>query len=319
MQTSWLSGSPFVESDVDSDCREIRNVYVDRGFFDVQVQHHETFSNDRSEAKIEIVIDEGIRCRIRHIEFIGNDAISDAELREGMNVRTNDFWDRHQLQADGEKIKARYRKLGAFDPSAKPEHASRSSANRPSSTSSSESGRRSITTPNGSMMNRPPKNRQEPNDCWEQESSSPVQAELLRLKRKSDNSREPNRTNRRAPNPSAATCRHRRFHEMIQLQCREAVEPPGQCDFNQMVFIGVETFDASEIRHRLAVDFDLIVAAPATAASSTICRRLKFRSPMVTGTADFSLRRSKCCTAARSIESKSAFGKGGGTDVVKCR
>jgi outer membrane protein assembly factor BamA len=217
-QTSWFSGCPFIRSEIGTDIAELKRIYRDRGFFDIQVEHRETFSKDRTEVGIEFVIDEGTRYKIRDIEFGGNKAISDAELRQGLIIHSNDYYDSRLVRTDGEKIEDKYRKIGAILPAAKELH--RSIAGKPGVIDLVYSIQEGF---------------------FENSELVDVQGP----------EQQPGLVGRNPPAISRESA----------LPMRKTVEPPGLRDFNRIVFIGVETFDVSEIRHRLAVDFDLIAAA----------------------------------------------------------
>ena len=110
---------PLVHApDVDADVRALSRFYWNRGYFDVRVEHRETYSNDRSQVQIDFVINEGGRYKIHHVQIVGNEAISANELRNGIKVRTGDDYDERLVRMDCETIEDQYRRIGAIDPHA---------------------------------------------------------------------------------------------------------------------------------------------------------------------------------------------------------
>src|SRR5262249_53592054 len=69
-------------------------------------------SDDRAHVHIEYVIDEGLRFKIRNIEFVGNRVISEEKLRENMKIRPNDFYNKRFVDVDQEKMISQYGELG---------------------------------------------------------------------------------------------------------------------------------------------------------------------------------------------------------------
>jgi outer membrane protein insertion porin family len=73
---------------------------------------------DQSGARVEYTIDEGDRCRVKKVDFSGNDSISAKRLRRVSKTKPRkfvfirNFFDATQLEADIESLQEAYRKLG---------------------------------------------------------------------------------------------------------------------------------------------------------------------------------------------------------------
>jgi hypothetical protein len=257
-QTSWFSGRPFIHSDLDTDVAELKRIFSERGFFDVQVEHRETYSEDRTEVQIEFVIIEGTRYKVRHIEFRGNAAISADDLRGGMHVRTNEYYDLRLVQDDSENIENRYRRIGAIDPRAVAR--TRGVDDEPGVVDLVCTIREDFQQNANSDSDENQETCADVSQQIQQTQASQVQAEMQRV------FPEPGDLFHK-PGDSKSTAVARR-KLLSQVASREAPKPPGQAfeppglrDVDRLAFFGVETFDEAEMRHTLAVDFDLIVTA----------------------------------------------------------
>ncbi len=103
-------GEKYDPMSIPHDIHALRNYYINRGFFDIQITQH--VSEEKAQVGIGYVIDEGIRYKIRNIEFVGNMVIPDDQLRENMSVKVDDYWAHRFIITDTEKMKAQYGELG---------------------------------------------------------------------------------------------------------------------------------------------------------------------------------------------------------------
>ncbi|MGE5194580.1 MAG: POTRA domain-containing protein [Deltaproteobacteria bacterium] len=108
----WFFGGKYDPSTIPDDMQALRKYYQDLGFFDVKVTNREGVSDDKAHVHIEYVIDEGIRYKVRNIEFVGNRVLSEEKLREGMKVRPNDFFNDRFVTVDRDKVEGQYGELG---------------------------------------------------------------------------------------------------------------------------------------------------------------------------------------------------------------
>lgn len=108
----WLFGGKYDPTTIPEDKESLRQYYHGLGFFDVKITDRVGESDDKANIHIEYMIDEGLRYKIRNIEFVGNRVIPEEKLREGLKLKPNDFFNERFLTADQEKIVAQYGDLG---------------------------------------------------------------------------------------------------------------------------------------------------------------------------------------------------------------
>jgi outer membrane protein insertion porin family len=111
-QILWLFGGKYDPTTIPEDKKALREYYQDLGFFDVKLTHREGVSDDKANIHIEYLIEEGVRYKVRNIEFVGNRVLTEQNLREGMKVRQNDFFNKRFVTVDRDKVEARYGELG---------------------------------------------------------------------------------------------------------------------------------------------------------------------------------------------------------------
>lgn len=108
----YLFGGKYDPATIPEDVGVLKDYYHGLGFFDVEVKHTVKLSEDRSQVHLEYAINEGMRYKVRGIEFVGNRVIKQAELRTGLKMAANDFFNERKLSADVEKITNQYGELG---------------------------------------------------------------------------------------------------------------------------------------------------------------------------------------------------------------
>src|SRR5678809_3879 len=84
----------------------------DRGFFDVQVGRKLTFAPDQTEMMVTFVVNEGVRYRVNRVEFRGNSALSDVQIRRGLRMTAGQPFDADTAQRDIRQIVREYSPLG---------------------------------------------------------------------------------------------------------------------------------------------------------------------------------------------------------------
>jgi outer membrane protein assembly factor BamA len=118
---TWLiSDGLYDPSTVPQDIIALKQYYQDLGFFDIEVTHRELASADQSRVYLRFVITEGIRFRVRSIEFVGNRAIPAESLRDGLSLRENEYYDQSLVNADQHKILNQYQAHGRIFASVEP-------------------------------------------------------------------------------------------------------------------------------------------------------------------------------------------------------
>ncbi|MBS0264416.1 MAG: BamA/TamA family outer membrane protein [Planctomycetes bacterium] len=111
-QILWLFGGKYDPATIDDDLTSLRKYYNELGFFDVQINHVEHVSEDKGKVTFEYVIDEGVRYKIRDIQFVGNRVLPEDKLRENMKVKAGQYWAQRFISVDREKMVTQYGELG---------------------------------------------------------------------------------------------------------------------------------------------------------------------------------------------------------------
>ncbi|MDB5347878.1 MAG: outer membrane protein assembly complex YaeT protein [Schlesneria sp.] len=109
-----LSGGKFDPNSSDSDLESLRTYYYSLGYFDVQIPSEKVFSDDKSKVEINYRIAEGLRYRINSIAIVGNDVISEDEIRRLMKVKPGEEYNQRHIHKDIEAILAKYGSRGQF-------------------------------------------------------------------------------------------------------------------------------------------------------------------------------------------------------------
>jgi len=111
-QILWLFGGKYDPASIPEDIAGLKQYYHDLGYFDVQITDEERVSEDKANVHIRYVIEEGVRFKIRNIEFVGNRVIPEDKLRDKMKIKPNDFYNKRFVDVDQEKMVAQYGELG---------------------------------------------------------------------------------------------------------------------------------------------------------------------------------------------------------------
>jgi len=102
------------------DIAEIKNEYDKRGFTFAKVEYNVGINEFNNKAKVEIIIDEGYRVRIRRILFVGNSAFNDKRLLKIIKTRpdtffTSGFYKEEAIKEDLDRIRLFYQREGFID------------------------------------------------------------------------------------------------------------------------------------------------------------------------------------------------------------
>ena len=112
----WIN-SDFTRKGLDNDVEMLTNYYRKLGFFYAKVDRvfEETrgytgLGEPRSWIKVKFIIDEGPRCRIRDIRFVGNNVFDNETLLGKMKLagKRNQYYDQDMLETDMQTIKDMY-------------------------------------------------------------------------------------------------------------------------------------------------------------------------------------------------------------------
>lgn len=85
---------------VEDDVAALRRFYQDKGYFDARVGRKIIVSPDQHEVQVNFLIEEGPRYTVNNLVFQGNQSVSEAELRSGLELRPGRPYDRDILQRD---------------------------------------------------------------------------------------------------------------------------------------------------------------------------------------------------------------------------
>ncbi|MCC6486772.1 MAG: outer membrane protein assembly factor BamA [Candidatus Hydrogenedentes bacterium] len=116
---SWREGDTFLEDGYDEEREAILNLYQSKGIANttVDIVVEEV---GPSRVRITYMIDEGKKARIRSVDFEGNDALSDRQLRKGMQTKRR-WWffggkyDEDKFEADLQKVLDKYGDHGRLE------------------------------------------------------------------------------------------------------------------------------------------------------------------------------------------------------------
>lgn len=108
----WLLGGTYDPSTVNDDLAALKEYYHGLGYFDAKVTCKERFSANKSSLTLEYHIDEGVRYKVRNVQFVGNRVITQRKLRENLKLKEGDFFNERFLRVDVDKLTGQYGELG---------------------------------------------------------------------------------------------------------------------------------------------------------------------------------------------------------------
>jgi len=115
----WITSDSFTRKKLDEDVETLTNYYRKLGFFYAKVDRvfEETAGytgrgQPRNWVKVKFIIDEGPRCKIRDVRFVGNHVFDQETLRKKMKLvngkNKNQFYNQDMLEVDMQTIKEMY-------------------------------------------------------------------------------------------------------------------------------------------------------------------------------------------------------------------
>ncbi|MCA9079828.1 MAG: outer membrane protein assembly factor [Planctomycetaceae bacterium] len=116
----WMIGGNYDPDLIQSDVLTLRKYYTNLGFFDVQVEAEETFSQDNGHVTVTFRIDEGMRYRVGEIQANGNDVLSSQQLMQSLELSEGEFFNARFLREDVSNMKDKYDELGRLFASVEP-------------------------------------------------------------------------------------------------------------------------------------------------------------------------------------------------------
>ncbi len=114
----WIFNPGTYDPDqVDNDVANLARFYRDKGYFEVHVGRKLIFSPNQSELEIDFLINEGMRYKVGRVSFAGNVNLSEAQLRQNMNLVEGKYFDADVMQRDVREMVKAYSPLGyIYDP-----------------------------------------------------------------------------------------------------------------------------------------------------------------------------------------------------------
>ncbi|VAX41796.1 Outer membrane protein assembly factor YaeT [hydrothermal vent metagenome] len=108
----WKFSGLYNPETIPEDIVALKEYYHSLGFFDVRIKQKVSFTKGKGYVTIEYKIKEGIRYKLRKVEYIGNNIFSSKQLSEESKLRAGDYFDTRKMTKDVAAIKDRYGKLG---------------------------------------------------------------------------------------------------------------------------------------------------------------------------------------------------------------
>ena len=116
--TGELTGSCFNE-DIDEMGERVRALFMDRGYFKVDVKHLSWKADDPlgdpKKVTVEADVDEGAQVRLNQITFLENHAFSAEKLRAAFSLKKGDVFSRHKVAVGLDGVRKLYGKQGYLD------------------------------------------------------------------------------------------------------------------------------------------------------------------------------------------------------------
>ncbi|MDR2755711.1 MAG: BamA/TamA family outer membrane protein [Planctomycetaceae bacterium] len=110
----WIN-SEFTRAKLDEDVETLTAYYRKLGFFYAKVDRkfvetsgYTGWGQNRSWVNVKFVIDEGPRCRVRDIRFVGNHVFSKDELLKTMKLPGTKYFNQDMLESDMKQLKDKY-------------------------------------------------------------------------------------------------------------------------------------------------------------------------------------------------------------------
>ncbi|MDR1053658.1 MAG: hypothetical protein LBL39_05735, partial [Planctomycetaceae bacterium] len=116
----WSFGGEFSRKKLEEDVETLIAYYRKLGFFYAKVDRefaeteggYSGLGKNRRWVKIKFIIDEGPRCLVRDIKFVGQKSFSDTELKKVMQLSREKYFNQDLLETDIAKIREKYGEIG---------------------------------------------------------------------------------------------------------------------------------------------------------------------------------------------------------------
>jgi outer membrane protein insertion porin family len=110
-----IAGGRYSKEMIEEDARKLRQYYQGMGFFEVKVAPVTRPGDSAADLKLEFVIWEGPRYKVRKVEFEGEKLIADAKLREGLVMHSGQPFSDVLFEADRKTLESKYGEIGCID------------------------------------------------------------------------------------------------------------------------------------------------------------------------------------------------------------
>jgi outer membrane protein insertion porin family len=110
----------FDPEQLEQDVAAVRQFYENRGFFDVRIGRKVVVSPTQGEVMVDFLIEEGPRYVVDRVTFRGNDSVTEAALREGLNLVEGAPYDQDLVRRDTRQIVRAYSPRGFINNPADP-------------------------------------------------------------------------------------------------------------------------------------------------------------------------------------------------------
>jgi outer membrane protein insertion porin family len=123
----WIN-SEFTPKQLDEDVETLTSYYRKLGFFYAKIDRkfvetsgYTGWGQPRNWVNVKFIIDEGPRCRIRDVRFIGNHVFSNEELLKTMKLPGEKYFNQDMLETDMKRLKDKYGDQGYVFTAAEPD------------------------------------------------------------------------------------------------------------------------------------------------------------------------------------------------------
>ncbi|MDR2763366.1 MAG: BamA/TamA family outer membrane protein [Planctomycetaceae bacterium] len=125
----WNFGGEFTRKKLDEDVETLIAYYRKLGFFYAKIDRefsetkggYSGLGKNRKWINVKFIIDEGPRCKMRNIKFIGQRSYSEEELKKAMQLSREKYFNQDMLETDVAKLREKYGAIGYVFASIEPD------------------------------------------------------------------------------------------------------------------------------------------------------------------------------------------------------
>ncbi|WP_406701084.1 BamA/TamA family outer membrane protein [Singulisphaera sp. Ch08] len=115
-----LIGGKYNRDNLDEDVRKLTEYYQGQGFVEVKVTPVTRPGSSLGDLRISFVIAEGVRYKVRNIEFKGNSKLSTAKLKDGLMMHSGQPILETLKETDRKNLMTKYYEIGCIDTMIRP-------------------------------------------------------------------------------------------------------------------------------------------------------------------------------------------------------